>query len=204
VKEGAVKQPFTLIDPDMIMLKPVQPEPGVTCQRVCYMERRHLLRVDGYDESYIYDQWQPCGVVYQFNGVPDGVFDEIYNECEKLLKYRELKIGTSLWQREMVGFAHVLGRRDDVKLRTDYQIPLDTRHKGKPANVFGNFIHYCNGYLPWFNKRSHNELLSFSFDSPLPFETILKLPSLGNPVVQKFKNNTISFIKNNMDRVETI
>jgi hypothetical protein len=91
----------------------------------------------------------------------------------------------------MVAFAIALSKLK-AKIKYDLQCTL------YDVQSDCNFIHYCNGFQPFFNKRTHNNLRPFSISSPLPFDNILNMPNI-NMNIKKLKNIALSYLENNKD-----
>lgn len=189
LKSEFIKQPFVVIDPDMVMLKPIEIEDKSAANYVDWLEYDNLHKC-GYTLDIPKKDWRPGACVYFFNNCPMSVFEEIYEQTYKMIfqydeKDGKLRSEVDYWQREMVAFAIGLSRVG-ANLRDDYQAFLDARYQDV------NFIHYCNGYQPYFNKRFHNDLREFTLGPALPFEAIASIPKVNLAI--KFRNITKSFL----------
>jgi hypothetical protein len=188
IESGFLKVPFAVIDPDMIMTKPLHFGGQNVAQYCSYLEYENLASV-GYDISSYRDRWCPGGCVYCFD----------HCDLFKVSKIAEISLGlknryesglrdrVDYWQREMVSFAMVLSD-SGFSTRSDIVSTLDD---GNDCN----FIHYCNGLLPFFNKRVHNNLRGFSLGPDLPFDAIASMPE-KNRNIRRLKRASADFAKN--------
>lgn len=173
--QGVLRQPFCVIEPDMVLSRPVeassydinlQVKPSMSieeCEENGVDVRRHLK---GSDKI-----WLPLGSVYTFNNIPDYVFSRVTNWIELLVyescKGKEFKpwkyierAGWALGLMEYYGSFSFKTRHDMEMTLLDHQI----NH---------NFIHYSHGLPPVFSKfmyRYEPPDYMASGDSPyLPF-----------------------------------
>jgi hypothetical protein len=195
LENNLLKQPFVVIDPDMIMNSPMI-ELDVSYAHFCtYLAYENLLSF-GYDGFGIKkEDWCAGGVVYYFNNCDNSILKNIHKDLFRLLatyNNKGLKNGLDYWQREMVAFAIALSR-----IKAEAIGNLQSYLNSKDSGNF-SFIHYCNGLQPFFNKRTHNNMRPFSISSPLPFEAILSIPNV-NSNVMKLKNVVRSYLQNNQN-----
>ena len=186
LKNNLIKQPFALIDPDMIMMSPLLESENSYVQHWPFLEYENLKKC-GYNFDIEEKFWKPCGGIYYFNNIDENYLLNVHKILHEMISvfYTNLE-GAAKWQIEMVAFAYVLSKCF-VEIRYDLQSSL-------MENNNCNFIHYCNGYYPYFNKRIHNELREFSFGNPLPFNDILKIPNKNKNII-RFKEVVASFLK---------
>ena len=207
IKDGALELPVTVIDPDMIMARPVaESSVDVTGQFVWYMNYDNLEFKFRYKMQEYFgitkDEWIPIGCVYQFSKSVDvEFFKQFFDWCEKLLEMFPGGDGQldeyGYWFREMMAFAIPLSKTVDydVKLVKNYEMPLDSAKIFQEYNDNNSsFIHYCNGIPGRFHKKTHNSLKEFSVTPPLPYETILSIPS--------GKNNRLRLMKRYCKRLK--
>lgn len=188
VKTGQVQQPFVLLDPDTFVVSPVQPRPGVTGQVHRYLDRGPLELLYG---KLDVNHWHPVAGIIQYNDVDVPVFEEIVTCCHGLAKSHV--DGRHRWFLDMVGVACGLGRSEcTVTLVDDYESPLD--HRRINFNPDANVVHYCNGFLPWFNKREHDSMRPF-YVSEWPWERILQMPD-ANHYIDMMKSLVRSLFAN--------
>lgn len=185
---GLLRAPFAVIDPDMVMARPLISQGQNVAQYCGYLEYENLVRV-GYDISSYRGRWCPGGCVYLFDhfdlskaAMIEDLSLELKNKYESGLKDR-----VDYWQREMVSFAMILS---DFGFFTRHDI-VSSLDEGMDCN----FIHYCNGFPPFFNKRIHNNLRGFSLGPSLPFDAIAGIPEKNHNIV-RFKRSAEAFSKN--------
>ncbi len=196
VSRKLINLPFTLIDPDMVFLKPIpQENESIVAQYVWHMELKYLEEEVGWnflkDLEVEKGTWHPVGCVYQFNEVPKDYFEEVYHYCADLVAlYKpgdgKLKIEPAYWVREMLAWALPMMNLK-VKPVNYFQMPLDpSLRAGETDSDDSCLIHYCGSFKPWFDKHkfcpTHPE-----FEVKSPFEVLLSIPS-EIPRVVKLKN----------------
>jgi hypothetical protein len=188
LKNNIIKQPFAVIDPDMIMVSPLDYSSCSYSQYWSFSEYKNLKKC-GYNFDIEESQWKPCGGVYYFNNFDNNLLLDIHNILIKMFDiFYYLMKGAARWQIEMVAFAYVLSKNLESDVRVDLESSL-------MEDKSSNFIHYCNGCLPYFNKRIHNNLREFSFGESLPFKSILSIPNKNKNIIN-FKKVTKSFLDN--------
>jgi hypothetical protein len=186
-----IKQPFVVLDPDMVMLNPMSINSKCSANYSNYLEYDNLVRI-GYQLNFNKDEWRPGAYVYQFNECKQDYIEEIYEDTLRLTNKNDLPSSTDFWQREMVSFGIFLSKVNAF-VSNNYMSSLY-----EESNNRSNFIHYSNGFQPHFNKNIHNNLREFSFGPSLPFESILKIPSFNSNIVS-FKNIVKSFLSKNLN-----
>jgi hypothetical protein len=188
LKNKLIKQPFAVIDPDMIMVKPLEILERPYSQGCSFLEYENLKKI-GFNFDIQKKDWRPGGLVYYFNNCDEFILSEIHKVLVKMFHTydKNLPVEVSRWQIEMVAFSYILSKVS-AEIRFDLETPLI-------ENKECNFIHYCNGFQPYFNKRTHNNLREFSFGKPLPFENILSMPNINNNVI-KMKQIAKNFLDN--------
>ncbi len=191
VDEGLLKQPFVVIDPDMVFLKPVpQEDAQIVSQYVWHMELEFLESV-GYLKGIPLprEKWQPIGCVYQFNKVEHDFFEDIYYSCIDLAAlYKpgdgKLKVEQAYWVKEMLAFALPISLYiKNVKVVNHFQTPLDVRlPAGRTDAKDACLVHYCGSYKPYFDKHEfHPEHKNYIAERS-PFATIMQIPSQNTRV----------------------
>lgn len=192
LREKIISQPFVLLDPDMVMLNPIKPTQGCCANYSNYLEYDNLVEI-GYELNFNKNKWRPGAYVYQFNDCKQDVIEEIYENTFSLLDKKFNKL-VDYWQKEMVSFATFLSKVNS-KINNFYISDLYQKE-----NLYSNFIHYSNGFQPYFNKNIHNNFREFSLGPPLPFDSILNMPS-DNLNIISLKNITKSFLRRKMDDI---
>jgi hypothetical protein len=187
IKNKLIKQPFSIIDPDMIMIRPLEYSENSYSQYCYFLEYENLRKI-----GCVFDlkksEWSPGGVVYYFNNCDDNLLADTHKILFKMLGLYKNKLPeVANWQIEMIAFAYVLSKTS-ADIRFDLESNLI-------ENKNSNFLHYCNGYQPFFNKRTHNNLRHFSVAEPLPFNSILSIPNKNKNIIN-FKKVTKSFLDN--------
>lgn len=189
LKNNIIKQPFAVIDPDMIMNKPLEDSPCSYSQYWTVLEYNNLKKC-GFNFDLEESKWKPCGAIYYFNNFDENLLLDVHKILCKMYKmFCFVKKEVAKWQIEMVAFAYILSKHSLFNVRFDLESSL---MEDKDCN----FIHYCNGFLPYFNKRIHNNLREFSFGEPLPFNSILKIPD-KNKNITRLKDVAKKILENN-------
>ena len=185
LKNKLIKQPFAVIDPDMIMRNPLPKSENSYVQYWPFLEYDNLIKC-GYNFDLEKKYWRPGGGVYYFNNIDENLLLNVHEILCKMIKifYNSLK-GAAKWQIEMVAFSYILSKYS-VEIRPNLESSL---MESKDCN----FIHYCNGYYPYFNKRIHNNLREFSFGEALPFNSILQIPNKNKNII-KLKEVAANFL----------
>ena len=183
LEQKVISLPVFVLDPDCIVVLPIKPKTHSFSAQYCwFMEPKNLK-----EYNLNFDNWKSAGVMYQAN---ENIFQNVFL---KTIKLKNLKNKTANWQKDMVAFNQELQKFNDVEVVNDYEMPLDDRIYC-PNNRNAHVIHYCNGLIPYFDKRLHNDKNFFSFRKSLPFEDILKIPSIS-PRVKYFKKIVRSYLK---------
>jgi hypothetical protein len=162
--KGELKAPFTVIEPDMLLYRPVQPEN----EPISFQIKEHfsLGKVEEHVniKKHIKDAtfgksdslWLPVGSVYSFGDVPHDMFSRIVSWAEVLAfesfkKESEKKKTVEYWKYLeragwALGFLNYIGFTPYKGTHTYEMSLLD-------HNVHHNFIHYTNGMPPMFSKH---------------------------------------------------
>jgi hypothetical protein len=156
VQNGAIRQPFTLIEPDMLLHKPVpEPTENIGFQVRPLFTREHVesngIRVEPYIKSAL---WLPIGATYIFNGVGNDVFERATAYAEAVaLDYAKASSEQPVkyWRYiERVGwelsFLSFYGGSMTYKGFYSLEMSL-LDHKLEHC-----FVHYNNGLPPDFTK----------------------------------------------------
>jgi len=149
LKEKLIKQPFVLIDPDMMLVKPLKEiEANISFQldtnfRLAdgfnYISK--LLEIQKSDvkpESL----WIPLGKVMYFNGVPIEFFERVLKWLETLEDWDE----RFSWIMALIEYSQILRKYEGV---VTYEMGLNEMDR------LCNFIHYNHGFLPTFHKNKY-------------------------------------------------
>ncbi len=182
IKENVIKFPFVIIDPDMVMISPVEESDSISAQYVWYMEYDQLVKYGFNIKDWLgisKEDWLPIGCIYQFPETPVSLFEEIYAYCDHIVSKKKTFTPTkAYWLLEMVAFVAAM-IESDIEIKHNYEIPLDGRLKGEKAEINTNFIHYCNGIIGHFDKRNYGfkgiqaEVFPLLAD---PYHKILTIP----------------------------
>jgi hypothetical protein len=184
VRQDKIKQPFAVIDPDMVLFVPLRPEKEPLAFQVnpffnVELVRQHvpdiqdhLTRISGKP-----DHWFPVGSVYNFNGIPSEIFNRVVSWAE-LLAFDSSK--AQVEAKKPIVYWRYLERVGWALAFLDYlgKVPYRATHTYEMAlldhNIQHNFIHYTNGQPPVFSKHL------FKFEPPVfltgaasPFEALL-------------------------------
>ena len=180
VKQGQIKQPFTVIEPDMMMFSPmsVEKEPMAFQVKPFFnleFVKENIPNIKEYVKTVTgnADHWFPIGSVYTFNNMPEEFFDRIVSWSEFLaFETAKTQAEASYWRYlERAGWAmSFLDYFGHLPFKGSYTYEMslldyDTGH---------NFIHYSNGLPPVFSKYL------FKFEPPVyltaaltPFDALL-------------------------------
>lgn len=184
INNGLIKQPFTVIDPDMVFRKPISVKQAPIAAQYCwhmeldYWEQKanwHFLKDMGLED--LRASWHPVGYIYQFNDAPNSIFEEMYHACIDLVSMYQpgdgkLSSEQYYWVREMIAFAIPLAGKQ-VDIVTDFQTALDRKSSPEASATDSPdacLIHYWKSYRPYFDKRK----LYGTDDSP--YDAIMSIP----------------------------
>src|SRR5262252_9234448 len=157
VNKKEIKQPFTVIEPDMVMYWPMEVEPEAMAFQLkpsfnLDFVEQHAPKIREYIEMGTGrdDLWFPIGSVYTFNGMPDEFFGRVVSWAEMLAfdHYKAHPDLQSFWRYlERAGW--VLAMLDYIKY-----LPYKGSHTYEMSlldhEAYHNFIHYANGQPPVF------------------------------------------------------
>jgi hypothetical protein len=167
VNQGLVKQPFALIDPDMILVVPIpqqvenitfQLKPLFTsdfCEQNHCQVRKHikeLLKLRKIEDDNTIDYWIPLGSLMTFNNVPLDFFSRVVEWTEILEFERKRKSSENWWWTEKVAWVMTLLEYHGhltYKGGYDYEMTLLDSNQAK------NFVHYEHGLPPVFSKHMY-------------------------------------------------
>jgi len=185
LKQGKIAQPFTVLDPDMVMYAPmpVEQEPLAFQVRPFFnLElveenipniREHTARISGRP-----DNWFPLRSVYTFNGVPDELFSRAVSWAE-LLAFESSK--AQMGANRPVAYWRYLERAGWALAFLDYlgKMPYRATHTYEMSlldhNTAHNFIHYTNGQPPSFSKHLFKfEPPAYLSAAPSPYDALLR------------------------------
>ena len=190
-----IKPPFTVIDPDMIFVKPIPVKNAAVASQYCwhmtldYFNDINWHFLEDLHMEMARPNWKPIGYVYQFNNVPLFLFEEIYHACIDLTAMYKLGDGKltdekAYWVKEMIAWALPISiLNKEVEICHDLQTPLDrdTNKSSKDDDADACLIHYCNSFKPWFDKHK------FFNNDENPYEAILSI-EVDNPLVNYVKD----------------
>jgi hypothetical protein len=179
---GVLRQPFVLLDPDMVLLQPIPLlSHALSAQRCGYMEFDDVEKA-GYlieeDLKVSREHWHAAGWVYQFNGVHPCLFLEMHSILEELVEAydgnkKSLTARTHYWARDMVAYIAAFGRRGiPVRLVDDWQASGEDER--------GATWHYTYQHPSGWDKRNYQ-----GHDSKV-YESILAIPD-GSYNIVRFK-----------------
>jgi len=183
INKGLIRQPFTVIDPDMVFRKPISVKDAPVAAQYCWhMELDYWEKTANWQFlkdmglEHLRDSWHPVGYVYQFNDVPNDVFEEMYHACIDLVSLYQPGDGKLnekfYWVREMLAFAIPLANHR-VEIVTDFQTALDRKNSAEASltdSPDACLIHYWKSYKPYFDKSKF-----FGVDE-LPYQAIMSIP----------------------------
>lgn len=163
-KEELISQPICLIEPDMILYKPVvDTQEQVSFQIDLNFTKKYLedegIRISEELEAMLkakevpdYDQWFPIGHVYVFNGAPVDMFEEVVKWFRRLDDGRKLwDLGRAAWARAFMDwYGH-------LTFGSSFEYEMTLLDQG----LEHNFIHYKHGLPPMFHKNM------YKFDQPV-------------------------------------
>ena len=163
LNQGLIKQPITLIDPDMLLSLPVtdvneniqfQLNPLFSLEYVennhCDMQRhvQDLLKLRHVEDSGI-NYWFPVGSVMVFNNVPIEFFSRVVEWTETLEYERRQKCNEDWWYTEKAAWAMtLLEYHGHLSYRPRYDLEMTLLD----SNRANHFIHYTHGLPPVFSK----------------------------------------------------
>lgn len=174
---GKIQQPFCLIEPDMILLNPVQQpneqfsfSPDVTFSLEVAEAAGLKVREKGADKL-----WLPVGGVMYFNGVPPEFFTRAVEWGEGLENERRAG-GDEMSCRLSARAGWAMAAADHSK---DVTIGVEPRYEATllENDTGKNFAHYQHGLPPVWNKRLYQfdpDEGDFRLGGPDPFETLLE------------------------------
>jgi len=173
VSQKKISQPFTVIEPDMVMYWPLEAEKEPLAFQVKHffnleLVEQHVPNIREYIEMGTGQQslWLPIGSVYSFNGVPDDLFGRVISWAE-MLAFDHYKAQTDA--KQPVSFWRYLERAGWVLAFLDYlkYLPYKGSHTYEMSlldhDAIHNFVHYSSGQPPVFSKSL------FRFEPPVYF-----------------------------------
>lgn len=196
IESGILKQPFVVLDPDMFLLQRI---PSISSP-VSAQESNDLSwdKVASDIKSFT-SHWIEVGGIYYFNNVPMKVFEDIIKYSYDLY----IKLG-NLSKTHIYGFT--LGiLKNDLKIQkiNNYEMPLF--YDGSPNTNWQSYVvHYKNGCPPYFDKEKVYNSINFSFNTPLPFKTILEIPVKNQPNVAIMQTLIRSWLDFNSERINDL
>src|SRR5262249_17038153 len=138
LEHNLISQPFALIDPDMILVKPV-----LACGKVdVAIDPWFSREVAARHIPQLPENWLPLGGVLVFNGVPAEGFKGV---GEWLLEFERLD-QLKWWKTERVAWVLALLEFGNVNVRDDLEMSLLDNKKH-------HFVHYRHGLPPVFCKQ---------------------------------------------------
>jgi len=183
---------FVLLDPDMILIQPMQP---IKDANIVYSTdsfyTEELLDKEGYSPKEFVDEimlekamelnfnWPYPGGVYQFHHVDEEFFKRIIywgnkmkNKNDPLANRYASKAAWILTLWEFYDSYNIVPQSNECTM-VDF-------------NLFGNFIHYYHGLPPFFNKKMFPMDDRGSLFDKTPYEVMVEHnPNLTTDYVQK-------------------
>lgn len=187
LKNKLIKQPFAIIDPDMIMVNPLKHSDNSYAQYYPFLEYKNLKLINCYFDVEE-ENWRPGGLVYYFNNIDENLICGVHDLLIRMHQFYDhdvCKKHSFFWQIEMIAFSYILSK---ASTNIAYNL-VSNLSEDKDCD----FIHYSTCFGPYFSKRIHNNLREFSLGEALPFNSILKMPNKNKNVV-KLKQVTKSFL----------
>lgn len=186
IKSNLVKQPFALIEPDMVLGKPIDtPINNITfqinslltkesaCQKNIKLNT-HIKDITKIKKMYEEDFWISLGNTIVFNNVPEDLFKRAL-EWTEILEYESRKnTNESWWYAEKIAWVlSMLEYHGHLKYKGvhDYEMTL------VDSGLQHNLIHYKYGFPSHFNKKM------FTYKEPM-------FLSMGNPYEVMKQNNS--------------
>jgi len=185
INQGFIKQPLTVIDPDMMLVSPL-PHPVENVQfqlkplfTLDYVEQNHcnvrkhigeLLKLKNKEDSQI-NYWIPLGNVMTFNSVPNEFFGRVVEWTEILEYERKKSTKENWWYTEKVAWIMTLLEYHghlSYKGRYNYEMNM------LDNNVNNHFIHYNHGLPPVFSKRMYRYQPPSGFTMGSLFDVLLE------------------------------
>ncbi len=176
VNKGLIKQPFAVIDPDMILFTPLEVEQEPLAFQLKPFFNLEIIKENIPDiGKYVKDHWFPIGSIYNLNGAPNEIFTRIVSWAE-MLAFNSYKLQSEVKQpiiywRHLERVAWALGFLDYLgylRYKGSYTYEVSLLDYATQYN----FIHYTNGLPPVFSKHF------FRFDGLTaalsPFEVMLE------------------------------
>jgi len=146
---------FVLIDPDMVMVKPIVPIPAdlnISAQETFMMTLEHINKNKCHIEHHLrainkLDAWKPVGLVYVMQHIPDTFPMRVIEWCHDLIVEQGKAVGTRWWPTEMVATNLTMMEYNcSIEAKKDYCCILSD-----PAYCY-HFIHYYEP-LQMFDKH---------------------------------------------------
>lgn len=186
--QNLINQPFTIISPDMVLRKPINPELKSDRPQIIfapdlrftfdYVQKNvpDFFQELNHDESFYRKNWIPLGSCTIFNNIPEYFFANVLMLTEKLAVQQILN-GQNIWKyTDKLAWSIMLADyHENIETTGDYQI-TDTMINNSQSPI----IHYEHGLSPNFNK------LQFLYEPPLyiscgdPFEILKDSKSTSN------------------------
>lgn len=195
LEQGVLRQPFVVLDTDMFLLRPIPQNFGdVSAQIHARLEWEHVKPVLG--EHVSGSDWVAVGGVYQFNGAPGKVFEDIYTTTYDLFQ----KVGP-VPDLHTFGFTLGVSKNDFIfTKRDDYEMPLKKDDTPK-VNWGSHVVHYSKGHPPYFSKEKAFDSIDFAMTMPLPFKKILEAPVLNQPNMSLMQTLVRSWLSQHANRL---
>ncbi len=184
--KGELKAPFAVIEPDMLLFKPIQPEQEPISFQIKEQFSFEKVQEHANIRKHIKDAtfeksetlWLPLGSVYVFGDVPYDLFSRVVSWAEVLAfecfkKEAEKKKPVEYWKYlERAGW--VLGLLNYIGF-TPYKGTHTYEMSLMDHNIQHNFIHYTNGMPPTFSKHMFKyEPPDYISGGTTPFEAMLQ------------------------------
>ncbi len=195
IQSGYLKQPFTILEPDMFLLHGL---PLTSSPAAAQFHRRLAWDnvKDQLEDFTTGAKWSDLGVIYQFNGVPNRVFEDTIKHTLDLYN----KLGN---KQDIHHYGFTMGIMNNgvrFEHRTDFEMPLN--YNSQPdVDWNSHIVHYRDGYLPYFKKQGAFDTLNFSFNIPLPMKAILEIPMKNQPNIAIMQTLIRSWIDSNLTRL---
>ncbi len=182
VEREVIKPPFALIEPDMVLYKPIKPDtrynisfqldpslsPSIVeehCkiqQTIETLARKLTIKPE--------EAWLPVGKVIVFNVAPKELFMRVIAVAEKLAT-QQLQATGKIWEHtDQVAWAFTLL---EYYGQMSYEATYNYEMNMLENNVMRNLIHYEHGVPPIFSKYMFRyqepDYVVFSNDTPLEF-----------------------------------
>jgi hypothetical protein len=182
ISSGKIKQPFTLLQPDMILYEPFEPSLAGGYAEVLFMPDHEFSFEEAAEigpfwewfsksKDFYQENWTPIGSLMAFSEMPQDFFYNVVLYAEKLL-IMQVSNNKKVWKYTIklawvLAFAEYAGK---FVCRGDYSLVMPLLGSGNSP-----FICYDKGIPPYFHNSMYISLPPDYFALGNPIETLSKL-----------------------------